>query len=73
MVLMADLVEGVPLPANPYTELCHRLLAAHQLMEMQWVDQLTFTSVARRITLSSPAYSSTSFPANSASCSPKQI
>jgi hypothetical protein len=37
--LIADLVEADPLPANPYTELRHRLLAAHQLTD-QRVEQL---------------------------------
>jgi hypothetical protein len=38
--LMADLVEADPLPANPYTELRRRLLAAHQLTDIQRVEQL---------------------------------
>jgi hypothetical protein len=38
--LIADLVEADPLPANPYTELHRRLLAAHQLTDIQRVDQL---------------------------------
>jgi hypothetical protein len=33
-------VKADPLLANPYTELCRRLLAAHQLMDIQWVEQL---------------------------------
>jgi hypothetical protein len=32
--LIADLVEADPLPANPYTELRCRLLAAHQLTDI---------------------------------------
>jgi hypothetical protein len=38
--LIADLVEADPLPANPYTELRCRLLAAHQLTDIQRVEQL---------------------------------
>jgi hypothetical protein len=38
--LIADLVEADPLPANPYTELRRRLLAAHQLSDIQRVEQL---------------------------------
>jgi hypothetical protein len=38
--LIADLVEADPLPANPYTELHRRLLAAHQLTDIQRVEQL---------------------------------
>jgi hypothetical protein len=38
--LIADLVEADPLPANPYTELRRRLLAAHQLTDIQRVEQL---------------------------------
>jgi hypothetical protein len=38
--LIADLVEVDPLPANPNTELRHRLLAAHQLTDIQRVEQL---------------------------------
>jgi hypothetical protein len=38
--LIADLVEANPLPANPYTELRRRLLAAHQLTDIQRVEQL---------------------------------
>jgi hypothetical protein len=38
--LIADLVEADPLPANPYTELCCCLLAAHQLTDIQRVEQL---------------------------------
>jgi hypothetical protein len=38
--LIADLVEADPLPANPYTELSRRLLAAHQLTDIQQVEQL---------------------------------
>jgi hypothetical protein len=38
--LIADLVEADPLPANPYTELRCRLLAAHQLTDIQRVKQL---------------------------------
>ncbi len=33
-------VEADPLPANPYTELRRRLLAAHQLTDIQRVEQL---------------------------------
>ncbi len=40
MVLIAGLVEAVPLLENPYTELRCRLLAAHQLTDIQWVEQL---------------------------------
>ncbi len=40
MSLIADLVEANPPPANPYTELCRRLLAAHQLTDIQRVEQL---------------------------------
>ncbi len=40
MSLIADLVEVDPLPANPYTELHWRLLAAHQLTDIQRVEQL---------------------------------
>jgi hypothetical protein len=38
--LIADLVEADPLLANPYTELRRRLLAAHQLTDIQRVEQL---------------------------------
>jgi hypothetical protein len=38
--LIADLVEADPLPVNPYTELHRRLLAAHQLTEIQRVEHL---------------------------------
>jgi hypothetical protein len=38
--LIADLVEADPLPANPYTDLRRRLLAAHQLTDIQRVEQL---------------------------------
>jgi len=38
--LIADLVEADLLPANPYTELRRRLLAAHQLTDIQRVEQL---------------------------------
>jgi hypothetical protein len=38
--LFADLVEADPLPANPHTELRSRL-AAHQLTNIQWVEQLS--------------------------------
>jgi hypothetical protein len=38
--LIADLVEADPLPANPYTDLRRGLLAAHQLTEIQRVEQL---------------------------------
>jgi hypothetical protein len=38
--LIADLVEADPLPANPYTELPRRLLATHQLTDIQRVEQL---------------------------------
>ena len=38
--LIADLVEADPLPENPYTELRRRLLAAHQLTDIQRVEQL---------------------------------
>jgi hypothetical protein len=34
------LAEADPLPANPYTELRRRLLAAHQLTDIQRVEQL---------------------------------
>jgi hypothetical protein len=36
----ADPLPANPLPANPYTELRHRLLAAHQLTDIQRVEQL---------------------------------
>ncbi len=38
--LVADLVEADPLSANPYTEHRRRLLAAHQLRDIQRVEQL---------------------------------
>jgi hypothetical protein len=38
--LIADLVEADPLPANQYTELHRCLLAAHQLTNIQRVEQL---------------------------------
>jgi hypothetical protein len=38
--LIANLVEADPLPANPYAELRRRLLAAHQLTDIQRVEQL---------------------------------
>ncbi len=38
--LIADLVEADPLPENPYTELGRRLLAAHQLTDIQRVEEL---------------------------------
>jgi hypothetical protein len=38
--LIADLVEADLLPQNPYTELRRRLLAAHQLTDIQRVEQL---------------------------------
>jgi hypothetical protein len=38
--LIADLVEADPLPQNPYTELRRHLLAAHQLTDIQRVEQL---------------------------------
>jgi hypothetical protein len=38
--LIADLVEADPLPENPYMELRRRLLAAHQLTDIQRVEQL---------------------------------
>jgi hypothetical protein len=38
--LIANLVEADPLPANPYTELRRRLLAAHQLTDIQRVEEL---------------------------------
>jgi hypothetical protein len=38
--LITDLVEADPLPVNPYMELCRRLLAAHQLTDIQRVEQL---------------------------------
>ena len=37
--LIADLVEADPLPQNPYTELQRRVLAAHQLTDIQRVEQ----------------------------------
>ncbi len=40
MSLIADLVEADPLPANPYKELRRRPLAAHQLTDIQRVEQL---------------------------------
>jgi hypothetical protein len=36
--LIADLVEADLLPVNPYTELRHCLLAAHQLTDIQRVE-----------------------------------
>ncbi len=38
-MLIADLVEAVPLPENPNTELRRCLLAVHQLMDIQLVKQ----------------------------------
>jgi hypothetical protein len=38
--LIADLVEADPLPANPYMELRRRLLAVHQLTDIQRMEQL---------------------------------
>jgi hypothetical protein len=38
--LIADQVEADPFPENPYTELRRCLLAAHQLTEIQRVEQL---------------------------------
>jgi hypothetical protein len=38
--LIADLVEADPLSANPYTEPWRCLLAAHQLTDIQRVEQL---------------------------------
>jgi hypothetical protein len=38
--LIADLVEADPLPQNPYMELRRCLLAAHQLTDIQRVEQL---------------------------------
>jgi hypothetical protein len=41
MVFIDDhLLEVVPIPANTYTELCCCLLAAHQLMDIQGVEQI---------------------------------
>jgi hypothetical protein len=40
VVLIANLVEAVPLLENPYTELPCCLLAAHQLTDIQRVEQL---------------------------------
>ncbi len=40
MSLISDLVEADPLPQNPYTELRRRLLATHQLTDIQRVEQL---------------------------------
>ena len=40
VTLVADLVEAEPLPANPYTELRRRLLAAHQLTDLQRVNKI---------------------------------
>ncbi len=40
MSLITDLVEADPLPQNPYTELRRRLLTAHQLTDIQRVEQL---------------------------------
>jgi hypothetical protein len=37
--LIADLVEADPLLQNPYTELQRRVLAAHQLTDIQRVEQ----------------------------------
>jgi hypothetical protein len=37
--LVIDFVGG-HLPENPYTQLKARLLAAHQLMDFQWVEQI---------------------------------
>jgi hypothetical protein len=38
--IIDNLVEADPLRENPYTELRCRLLAAHQLTDIQWVEQL---------------------------------
>ena len=38
--LITSLLKVDPLPANPYTELRRRLLAAHQLTDIQRVEQL---------------------------------
>jgi hypothetical protein len=38
--LIAELLETVPLPANPYTELHRHLLAAYQQMDIRGVEQL---------------------------------
>ena len=40
MSLIAAVVEADHLPANPYTELRRRLLSAHQLTNIQRVEQL---------------------------------
>jgi hypothetical protein len=39
LVLVADLVEAVPLPSNSYTELLRCLFAAQQLLDIQLVEQ----------------------------------
>ena len=46
--LIADLVEADPLPANPYTELRCRLLAAHQLTDIQGWSIYTISHLWRR-------------------------
>jgi hypothetical protein len=38
--LIANLLEADPLQANPYSELRRRLLPAHQLTDIQRVEQL---------------------------------
>ena len=40
IVLIADLVEAEPLPPLPFTDLRRRLMTAHQLTDIQRVEQL---------------------------------
>jgi hypothetical protein len=40
VVLIADLIETVPLPADPFDRLKARLVTAHQLTDMQKVEKL---------------------------------
>ncbi len=56
VVLIADLVEAVPLPVNSYTELRHGLLAVHQLTDIQQLEQLFTCSLSppRSLQSSSP-------------------
>jgi hypothetical protein len=41
VVLIADLLDAVPHPANPYSELRCCILAAHQLMVSRWNSSST--------------------------------
>jgi hypothetical protein len=40
VVLVADLIKTVPLPADPFDRLKARLVTAHQLTDMQKVEKL---------------------------------